>query len=157
MTEIVTRAETVPEAEPRLSLSELQSLLRAAAEVERARRPVVLYAAPDAPATVPVTATQTLATLDSAAPALPVALDVTEPQERRRTLAEWLGLLGLAVAGGGLATMTALAVASGPGIADAGITGVAGLLVSLGAAVSSSNADDRNQAQDWTAWQETHS
>lgn len=53
--------------------------------------------------------------------------------------------------------MAALAVAGGPGIVDAGITAVGGLALSVGAAVASSNTDDRNQAQAWTQWQETHS
>jgi hypothetical protein len=152
MTEISTRVEsvgdlpnTVPGTEPRLSLSELQNLLRAAADIERARRPVVVYAA-----------TQTLAAIDVRVPAPPVALDVAEHPERRRTLAEWLGLLGLAVAGGAFTTMTALALAGGPGIAEAGITAVGGLAVSLGGAIASSNAADRHQAQAWTQWTEAH-
>lgn len=144
------------EVEPTMTISQLRALLQDAAAYERARRPVVIHTAPDAPATAPLTTAQTLAAIAAPTAHAPVALAVVEPQERRRTLAEWLGLLGVAVAGGSFTTMTALAVAGGPGIADAGITAVGGLLVSLGAAVASSNADDRNQAQAWETWKQVH-
>jgi len=144
------------EVEPTMTLTQLRALLQDAAALERARRPVVLYAAPEAPAAVPLTATQTLVALGVHVSAAPVVLDVAEPEERRRTLAEWLGSVGLAVSGGALTTMAVLAVTGGPGIVDAGITAVGGLAVSLGAAVASSNADDRAQAQAWTTWQEAH-
>jgi len=140
------------EVEPTMTLSQLRALLQDAAAYERAQRPVVLHTVTEAPATAPQTATQTLAAIDVRVPAAPVLAAVAEPEERRRTLAEWLGLLGVAVAGGGFTTLLGLAVAGGPGIVDAGVTAVAGLAVSVGAAVSSSNSDDKRQAQAWTAW-----
>jgi hypothetical protein len=144
------------EVEPTMTLSQLRALLQDAAAYERARRAAVVYAAPEAPATAPLTATQTLAAIDVRIPAAPVALGVTEPAEHRRTLAEWLGLLGLAVAGSAFTAMAVLAVTGGPGIVESGITAVGGLAVSLGAAVASSNTDDRNQAQAWAQWTEAH-
>jgi hypothetical protein len=54
--EIITTTDTRPgEAEPRLTLSQLQALLNAAAAYERAQRPVVLHGPQTAPTLAPAT------------------------------------------------------------------------------------------------------
>ena len=84
MTEIISRTErtTLGEPEPKLTLSELRSLLRAAAELERAGRPIVLHSPETHPAPACQSATATHPGTDVHVPGPPVALAVATPKER---------------------------------------------------------------------------
>lgn len=78
MTEIITSAEraATAEAEPRLTLTELQGLLRDAAALGRAQRPIVLRTAAETAATA-----ITLPTTAGFAPPLHPGIDVTVQAE----------------------------------------------------------------------------
>jgi hypothetical protein len=154
MTEIETRSPAT-EAEPTLTLTQLTALLREAAAYERAQRPVILHT-PAEPVTAPQTAPVAHPGVAIPVPAAPVATVTDQAPERRFTLAELVGWCGLGVAGSGIATMLALAFAGSPDIATAGIATVAGFATSLGAAVATTNSDDKNQAQAWETWKATH-
>jgi hypothetical protein len=107
--EITTRSEQTPAgAEPSLTLSQLQGLLRAAAELERAQRPIVLHA----PATAPLAGDG--GSIHVRIPAPPVAADTPAPVPRERN--PWpiafmtSGCTGLAAAGTAAATGSGYAV-----------------------------------------------
>jgi hypothetical protein len=144
MTEIITGAERAqPDtAEPLLTLSQLQQLLREATAYERAKRPIILHAATEAaPAGHPgITVT---------VPTGPAAEDTPE---RRYSIHELVGHCGMAVAGSGFLTAVVLAVCGSPDVPAAATAGVVGLAVSFGAAVTGTRADDEAQAADWDAW-----
>jgi hypothetical protein len=75
--QITTRAEwtALGEPEPRLTVGEFTALLHAAAELERAGRPIVIRPSTE-------TATTAHGAVDIPFPAAPVALAVAKPKER---------------------------------------------------------------------------
>lgn len=81
---ITTTAERTALGEPeaRLTVSELRSLMLAAAELERAQRPIVLHSPETHPAPACQTATATHPGIDVRNPRPPVALAVATPKER---------------------------------------------------------------------------
>lgn len=112
MNEIITRAErtTTGETEPTLTLSQLQGLLRAAAELERAQRPIVVHSAPQ-PATTAQTApagASVYVPMPPAAAFAPVAVD--RPRNIWPLLFMVSGCTGLAAAGTAAATGNEFAI-----------------------------------------------
>lgn len=77
MTEIIHRAARPAgaETEPSLTLSQMQSLLHAAAELERAQRPIILNGPQTAPAAHPG--------IDIPAPSAPAATAPTDGRDER--------------------------------------------------------------------------
>ena len=80
--EITTATDTTPEAEPRLTLSQLQALLREAAAYERAQRPVVLHGPHPYPAPAHQAAPATHPGIDVRIPGPPAAPVAAQPGER---------------------------------------------------------------------------
>lgn len=142
--EIITRADAArPTVEPTMTVGQLTDLLRAAADLERAQRPIVLRG-PE----VPATATQT------GHPGITVTYPATtteqaQPAAARRlyTRAELVFACG---AFGAVSTLTAgiaSAVTSSP--MPLAVAAVGGILASVGAAVTMTGDDDRAQLKSW--------
>ena len=78
--EILTPTAAPGETEPRLTLTQLQGLLREAAALERAQRPIVLHGPEAHPA--PATRAAAHSGIDVRVPASPVALAAARHSER---------------------------------------------------------------------------
>lgn len=152
-TEIVT-AERAPTAtEPTLTVSQLTDLLTAAADLERAQRPVILRG-PEVPATATLAGNLPASVSSAGHPGIhvtypSVAAEQAQPGPARRlyTRAELVFACG---AFGTVSTLTAgiaSAVTSSP--APLAVAAVGGILASVGAAVVMTNDDDRAQLKSW--------
>jgi hypothetical protein len=143
MTEIITRQGVTPDAtvEPSLTLSQLSALLRDAAALERAQRPIILTG-PAQPVSAPQTAGHpgiNVTIPDAAAPA-------PEPSARRTfTRAELFGWCGIWTGASAAGGIVADAI-TGSAYVTLGAILTSGLLVSFGAAIVSNHDDDRRQA-----------
>lgn len=122
--EIITRTEAggkfpqASEAEPALTLSQLQSLLRAAADLERAQRPIVLHTAQQ-PATAPHTAPAGASMFVPMPPAAPAVQAPQQPSEFN----PWPLVFSVSMAG--VLGSAGAAAATGSSIAVLGVFGFA--------------------------------
>lgn len=129
--------------EPTLSVGQVAELLRAAADLERSRRPIVLHTAP-APATRTAAAHPGITVT---VPAAPVDLEQHAPTRRLFTRAELVFACGVTSAISTLAAGIAAAVANSPmPLAAAAVVGIG---TSVGAAVTMTGDDDREQLRAW--------
>lgn len=138
---------TTPAAvlEPSLTVGQVAELLRAAADLERAKRPIVLHTAAS-----PAPAVQTAAAHPGITVTYPAAADVAEqhaPTRRLFTRAELVFACGVTSAISTLAAGIAAAVAASPmPLAAAAVVGIG---ASVGAAVTMTGDDDREQLKNW--------
>lgn len=133
-------------AEPVLSVSQVTELLRAAADLERARRPIVLHTGAE-PVPAPHAAPAPHPGISVTVPA--ATLDLTPPAPARRlfTRAEMVFACGVTSALSTVAGGIAAALVHSP--APLAAASVGGLLASLGAAVAITGDDDRDQLRAW--------
>lgn len=133
-------------AEPMLSVSQLAEVLRAAADLERAKRPIVLHtAAAPAPAVQAAVAPHPGITVTY--PTAPAAAEQHAPTRRLFTRAELVFACGVTSALSTLAAGIAAAVTASPmPLAAAAVVGIG---ASVGAAVTMTGDDDREQLKNW--------
>lgn len=136
--------------EPRLTLSQVQQLLREAAAYERAQRPIVLHG-PEQPATRPQTAPEAHAGIDVAVPGAvaPVALRRT-PLRRWFSRGEASYIACTAVFGGGIFTGIGV-ILFGPVALVVPVVGLGGCLV---AAWVMNREDDEPLGEKWGSMRE---
>lgn len=127
-------------------MGQVAELLRAAADLERARRPIVLHAAP-APAPAVQTAVAAHPGIAVTYPAAPVDLEQHAPTRRLFTRAELVFACGVTSAISTLAAGIAAAVTASP--APLAAAAVVGIGASVGAAVTMTGDDDRAQLKAW--------
>lgn len=131
--------------EPSLSVSQVAELLRAAADLERAKRPIVLHTSP-----APAPAVQTAVAHPGITVTYPTAAAVAEPSGPTRRLftrAELVFACGVTSALSTLAAGIAAAVTASP--MPLAVAAVVGIGTSVAAAVTMTHDDDREQLKAW--------